>query len=123
MFGHEAGDRLLSNVAERLSACVREEDTVARLGGDEFTVILTGVKQREDAELVAKSIIDAFSKPFPITPMPVHVSASIGISFYPTDASSPLDLLQAADQAMYQAKSAGNNQVCFTPQLKTAKSH
>lgn len=111
--GHEAGDLLLCDVAERLTDCVREDDTVARLGGDEFTVILTGVKHRKDAELVAHTIIDTLAKPFLTSQEPVRIFVSIGISFYPRDATSPLALLEAADQAMYRAKRSGTNQVRF----------
>jgi diguanylate cyclase (GGDEF)-like protein/PAS domain S-box-containing protein len=111
--GHEAGDRLLSDVAERLTDCVREDDTVARLGGDEFTVILTGAKQRKDVELVARTIIDALAMPFHIAQQPVKITVSIGIAFYPQDASSPVALLEAADQAMYKAKKSGSNRMCY----------
>lgn len=111
--GHEVGDRLLSDVAERLAACVREDDTVARFGGDEFTVILVGAKQREDVEQVARNIIVALSKPFHVAQQPVQISVSIGITFYPQDASSPVSLLEAADRAMYKAKKSGSNQICF----------
>lgn len=111
--GHEAGDRLLSDVAERLTACVREGDTVARLGGDEFTVFLTAAKQREDVERVAQTIIDALAMPFRIAQQPVQISVSIGIALYPQDASSPVALLEAADQAMYKAKKSDSNRMCF----------
>jgi len=111
--GHEAGDRLLSDAAERLTDCVREDDTVARLGGDEFTVILTGAKQRKDVELVAQTIIDALAMPFHIAQQPVQISVSIGIAFYPQDASSPVALLEAADQAMYKAKKSGSSRMCY----------
>ncbi|MCA1804111.1 MAG: GGDEF domain-containing protein, partial [Xanthomonadaceae bacterium] len=111
--GHEAGDCLLSDVAKRLTDCVRAEDTVARLGGDEFAVILTGAKQRKDVELVAQTIIDALAMPFHIAQQPVQISVSIGISFYPKDASSPFALLEAADKAMYKAKKSGSNRMCF----------
>ncbi|MCA1747327.1 MAG: GGDEF domain-containing protein, partial [Bacteroidales bacterium] len=111
--GHEAGDRLLSVVAERLTDCVRADDTVARLGGDEFTVILIGVKQRKDVELVAQTIIDALRMPFYIAQQAVRISVSIGITLYPQDASSPAALLQAADQAMYKAKKSGSSRMCF----------
>jgi len=110
-FGHEAGDRLLADVAARLNDCVREVDTVARMGGDEFTVILAGVKQRKDVELVAQTIIDALAMPFPSAQQTVQISVSIGISFYPQDASSPAALLEAADKAMYKAKDAGSNRM------------
>lgn len=112
-YGHEAGDGLLCEVAKRLAECVRNEDTVARQGGDEFTVILAGAKQREDIERVAQTIIDALASPFQIAHHSVRISVSIGISFYPQDAFSPFALLKAADQAMYEAKKAGSNRMCF----------
>ncbi|MFN2315960.1 MAG: diguanylate cyclase domain-containing protein [Gemmatimonadales bacterium] len=111
--GHEAGDHLLAEVATRLTACVRKDDTVARMGGDEFTVILTGAKQRSDAELVAQSILDALAKPFLIAATNVQISASIGIAFYPQDAATPFTLLETADRAMYTAKHAGSGRMAF----------
>lgn len=111
--GHEAGDHLLSDVAERLTKCVREDDTVARLGGDEFTVILTGAPQRKDVERVAQMIIDALAMPFNFAQQPVQISVSIGITHYPDDAPSPVALIQAADQAMYKAKKSGANRMYF----------
>ncbi|MFO7603048.1 MAG: diguanylate cyclase [Gammaproteobacteria bacterium] len=111
--GHEAGDRLLTDVAKRLTDCVREEDTVARLGGDEFTVIITGAKHRSEVELVAQAIIDALARPFHIAQPPIQISVSIGITLYPQDAATPVALLEAADQAMYKAKNSGANRVCF----------
>lgn len=116
--GHEAGDRLLTDVAERLTNCVREDDTVARLGGDEFTVILSGARQREHVELVARSIIDALAMPFQIAEKPVRISVSIGATFFPQDAASPEDLLNAADQAMYKAKKSGSNRLRFYEPVK-----
>ncbi|WP_018167962.1 GGDEF domain-containing protein [Thioalkalivibrio sp. ALMg9] len=107
-FGHEAGDRLLSEVAERLTHCIREEDTVSRLGGDEFTVLVTGVKQLKDVERVARTITRELARAIDIGQTSVHISASIGISFYPKDATSPVSLLEAADKAMYQAKKSGS---------------
>ncbi|RCV86858.1 diguanylate cyclase [Billgrantia montanilacus] len=112
-FGHEVGDRLLSEVADRITGCVREADTVARLGGDEFTVILTGAGQRKGAGIVAQTINNALSRPFKIDQQHVQISVSIGITFYPQDASTPVELLEAADRAMYKAKKSGTNRVCF----------
>ncbi|MFO7550394.1 MAG: diguanylate cyclase [Haliea sp.] len=111
--GHEAGDSLLCDVAERLTDCVREEDTVARLGGDEFTVILAGAKQRKDVNLVVETIINALAMPFRIARRPVQISVSIGVSCYPRDGTTPSDLLHAADRAMYRAKSSGANYMHF----------
>ncbi|PZV00681.1 MAG: sensor domain-containing diguanylate cyclase [Leptolyngbya sp.] len=113
LLGHEVGDHLLSEVAKRLTGCVRESDTVARLGGDEFTVILTGAEHRQDVELVAQKILDALAISFPIAQQLVQITVSIGITFYPQDASSPFALLEAADQAMYKAKTFGSNHMCF----------
>ena len=111
--GHEAGDRVLCDVAERLADCVREDDTIARLGGDEFTVILTAAKHRKDVERIAQTIIGAIAKPFQTDHHPVRISVSIGISFYPADAIDPLALLQAADKAMYAAKESEGNRIFF----------
>ncbi|MCH8531087.1 MAG: diguanylate cyclase [Saccharospirillum sp.] len=111
--GHEVGDRLLAEVACRLIECVREDDTVARLGGDEFTVILTGAKQREDVQYVAQTIIDELAVPFLIDQQPVQISVSVGISFYPRDALTPVALLECADRAMYIAKKSGSNRMSF----------
>ncbi len=111
--GHEAGDRLLSEVAKRLTGCVRADDTVARLGGDEFTLILIGTKQSKDVELVARTIIDTLALPFHIAQQSVRISVSIGITLYPEDASSPVALLDAADRAMYKAKKSGPNRMSF----------
>lgn len=103
-FGHEAGDRLLSDMSERLVRCVREEDTVARLGGDEFTMLITGARQRKDIERLSRNIKDAVEMPFEVAQRSVHVSVSIGVSFFPQDATAPAALLEAADRAMYKTK-------------------
>lgn len=107
-FGHEAGDSLLSEVAKRLTECVREEDTIARLGGDEFTVLLTDAAERKEVEHAAKRIIDALTIPFHIQQESVRIAVSIGIAFYPQDALSPPTVLRSADQAMYKAKNSGS---------------
>lgn len=112
-FGHEVGDRLLSDVADRITDCVREADTVARLGGDEFTVILTGTGQRNSAGTVAQTIINALSKPFHIDKHLAQISVSIGVTFYPQDASTPAALLETADRAMYKAKKSGPSRAYF----------
>lgn len=111
-YGHEAGDRLLRAVADRINDCVREEDTVARIGGDEFTVILTGIERHEDAEVVAQSIIDALAISFEIEQWSFHMSASVGIALYNENASSPEELVKAADQAMYEAKKSNPKVSC-----------
>ncbi|WP_231369388.1 diguanylate cyclase domain-containing protein [Thioalkalivibrio sp. AKL19] len=112
-FGHEAGDRLLSEVAVRITSCLRKEDIVSRLGGDEFTVIVTGAAQCNDVERIAQTIIQTLEAPFRIGPDPVRISVSIGVSFYPADASFPSALLEAADEAMYMAKKSDTHWACF----------
>ena len=112
---------LLVEAARRISACTRESDTVARLGGDEFTVILSRVKDAKDVELVAQKIIERLGEPFQLGESVVYVSASIGITMYPQDATEVEELLKSADQAMYVAKRQGRNRFShFTQSLQTA---
>lgn len=119
--GHLVGDLLLVEAARRISACTRESDTVARLGGDEFTVILSRVKDAKDVELVAQKIIERLGEPFQLGESVVYVSASIGITMYPQDATEVEELLKSADQAMYVAKRQGRNRFShFTQSLQTA---
>jgi len=104
--GHAAGDQLLIAVAERITACLRPEDHAARLGGDEFAVLLEGVADIEDAQLVASRITDALRLPLSLAGQDVRVGASIGIA--PADEGSTSDeLLRNADLAMYMAKAQG----------------
>lgn len=109
--GHDQGDSLLTEVAKRLSHCVREEDTVARQGGDEFSIILGQLKEVSIVEGIATAILNELKKPFSLNAELVYISGSIGITFYPQDARCVDDLLKAADQAMYAAKDQGRN--CF----------
>lgn len=107
--GHHAGDLLLIKVAERLSRCVRESDTVSRLGGDEFTIILNETHKHKNIEGVAQKIIEAISAPFDIESNEVCIGISIGIARYAEEACTEDELLNCADQGMYEAKSAGKN--------------
>ncbi|NTV10623.1 MAG: diguanylate cyclase, partial [Zoogloea sp.] len=111
--GHKAGDQLLIEAARRITACVRDSDTVARLGGDEFTVVLPSLRETVRAEQIAQEIIAAMAAPFVLGRETAYVSASIGITLYPTDASDPDSLEKAADQAMYAAKTEGRNRFSF----------
>jgi diguanylate cyclase (GGDEF)-like protein len=90
---------------------VRESDTVARVGGDEFTVILPSVRNREEAEIVARKVIATLAAPFQLgsQKQSVDIGTSIGIALYPTDAGDRGALVKAADAAMYSAKHAGNS--------------
>lgn len=112
-FGHLVGDRLLQAVAERLTGCVREQDTVARLAGDEFVVILEGLAEPLDAALVARKVLDALGTPVPVGNADVAVGASIGIALYPADARDPASLVSRADEAMYAAKQLGRGTYAF----------
>ena len=116
--GHALGDELLKQSAQRITACVREEDTVARLGGDEFTVILPDIKISKDAESVARKILTAFSRPFVLDGNEAFVSTSVGITLCPDDGRDADLLMRNADAAMYQAKEQGRNTFrFFTPKL------
>ncbi len=125
-WGHAVGDELLRVVGRRLTKCIRQCDilsrdvfsgaaeaphgnTVARLGGDEFVALLPELRRGEDAAIVARRINDALSEPFTFHQTEVFVSASIGISTYPTDGENTDVLLKKADGAMYQAKAEGRN--------------
>ena len=117
--GHDMGDRLLKDAAQRLVACVREADTVARLGGDEFTVIVGGLNDCSGIERVALDILGRLAEPFLLGGELAYVSGSIGITFYPRDGSDVETLLKNADQAMYEAKREGRNRYSyFTPALQ-----
>lgn len=113
--GHAQGDVLLVEAARRISSCVREADTVARLGGDEFTVILPELGTPSQTTRIAASIVEKLVQPFYIVDEKTehYISASIGIGFYPQDATKLADLLKCADKAMYAAKAAGRNRYIY----------
>ncbi len=111
--GHDTGDALLKAMAARLQGCVRAGDSVARLGGDEFAVLLEDVAQAEDISSIASKILGAFMLPFAIQGHELFITASIGISMYPTDGTTPATLLKNADAAMYRAKDLGKNNYQF----------
>lgn len=123
--GHPAGDQVLKEVALRLRASIREQDLVARIGGDEFTVIMPGFKDAKDAsdEAVEESerILHQLMQPFVIRDRELYLSASIGISLYPSDARNGTDLLRNADTAMYHAKAMGKNNFQFFAQEMNSK--
>ncbi len=116
--GHDAGDDLLLQVADRMKNCVRRVDTVARLGGDEFTIIMQDVDEEKHTRLVAEKVIEALSEPFRLKDKEANIGASIGISIGPSDAENTTTLLCNADLAMYAAKKAGRNTYkFFTPDM------
>jgi len=107
--GHQMGDQLLIEAARRTQHCVRDSDTVARLGGDEFTVILPELKDFSDIERISRNILDTLAHQFQLGDEHVYISASIGITVFPEDASDIDDLIKNADQALYAAKREGRN--------------
>jgi diguanylate cyclase (GGDEF)-like protein/PAS domain S-box-containing protein len=111
--GHHIGDALLQQMAGRVVACVREQDTVARSGGDEFVVVATRLRHVEDAAAVALHILKALSEPYVVDGHQLAASCSIGISLYPADGTDIDRLLKHADTAMYHAKAAGGNAYRF----------
>jgi diguanylate cyclase (GGDEF)-like protein/PAS domain S-box-containing protein len=111
--GHDTGDYILKDVARRLTSCVREVDTVSREGGDEFVVVLPDLDRPENARVVADKILRELARPVEISGQEIHITTSIGISHYPSDATDVGRLLKHADTAMYQAKDAGRNTVRF----------
>ncbi len=107
--GHEAGDRLLEEVAARISDVTRNYDLLARFGGDEFVMIMSNVENRSDVIYVAEKIISSFKPAFIINDASLQVTTSIGISIFPEDGNDPSELLKNADLAMYRAKAEGRN--------------
>jgi diguanylate cyclase (GGDEF)-like protein len=123
--GHGHGDLLLQHVARRLANCIRAADSVSRgsdvsdgrvvsrLGGDEFTILLADIRSHEEAAIVCRRILGALRKPMDLEGREFHVSASIGVALFPSDASGLDGLMRSADRAMYQAKARGGNNYQF----------
>jgi|GEM_PF-3419528 diguanylate cyclase (GGDEF)-like protein len=109
--GHEYGDQLLKEAAQRILGCQRETDTVARIGGDEFVVLLPQVESAEDAQRVAEKIRLTLQAPFELAGKLWYISSSIGIALYPEHGADESTLFKNADAAMYMAKNAGRNTV------------
>ena len=111
--GHDAGDELLKQMAERLRQCVRREDTIARLGGDEFAVLLNRVNGIEGCDRVARSLLQALTEPVRIQGGELIITSSLGITLTPDDGCDYETLLKNADMAMYRAKKEGRNTIQF----------
>ncbi|MCH8213974.1 MAG: PAS domain S-box protein [Proteobacteria bacterium] len=111
--GHEAGDRVLKEVAGRLRACVRETDTVARFGGDEFLLVLTAMTDKAAVATVVAKVLESLSRSFAVDGRVTPLGASIGIALYPGDGETPEELFRRADRAMYAAKAEGKNNYRF----------
>ncbi|MGZ9033306.1 MAG: GGDEF/EAL domain-containing response regulator, partial [Rhodospirillales bacterium] len=119
--GHACGDEVLKRAAERLTGCVRGEDTVARIGGDEFTVVLPNISSAAHAEPVVQKILQVFSQPFTVLEHDVFVSASIGVTVFPDDGADPELLVKNADVAMYRSKERGRSTFEFFTEALNAQ--
>ncbi|PCH65656.1 MAG: hypothetical protein COC04_01400 [Gammaproteobacteria bacterium] len=108
-YGHEIGDQLLVEVAQRIKANIREEDTASRLGGDEFVLLLNEIQSTQHGEELVDRVHKAISAPYKINDITITISASSGITLFPLDDADADTLLRHADQSMYQAKLAGRN--------------
>jgi len=124
--GHDMGDILLQQVAERLRSCVREGDTISRFGGDEFVVLLEGLSTRrieaaEQAENIANKILSSVNKPYQLASHHYTSSTSIGVTLFDAQQPKVEELLKQADIAMYQAKNDGRNALrFFDPQMQAS---
>jgi diguanylate cyclase (GGDEF)-like protein len=116
--GHDVGDAVLCNVAQRLRRSVRTTDGVARLGGDEFGVLLQGLQSADDAQALAAGLVQRFTRPFAVAGRDHHLGCSVGVAVFPQDATEPDRLLAYAGTALLQAKRNGRNGHCsFSAQM------
>jgi diguanylate cyclase (GGDEF)-like protein/PAS domain S-box-containing protein len=111
--GHEAGDELLKEVAERLKSTLRKADAVARIGGDEFSILLAGIESQEDITEIVRKILVSLRDTCVIAGREFHITTSIGISIYPDDSDNINTLFRYADIALYRAKDLGRNTFAF----------
>ncbi|HVB89119.1 MAG TPA: EAL domain-containing protein [Beijerinckiaceae bacterium] len=112
-FGHEAGDKLIVAVGQRITAALRGGDKVARFGGDEFAVMLTEVQSPRDAEMVCRRLFSAMQEPFDLGEREAFAGMSIGIALHPQDAADRDELMRRADLALYRAKNEGRGRFAF----------
>jgi diguanylate cyclase (GGDEF)-like protein/PAS domain S-box-containing protein len=115
-YGHEVGDQVLLEAAERIKACCkRDVDTICRQGGDEFCIIFTDCEGKEQLTAIAEKLLEQFARPFLFDEMHLNVTTSIGISIFPAGGSRMKELEIASDRAMYEAKRSGRNTYRFSP--------
>jgi len=112
-YGHDVGDELLVEVANRLSNCVRQSDTIVRFGGDEFVLLLTGLHNKNEAAFIGDKVLKYVQQPFKLSVIKANIGCSIGIAMYPDDGLTDTDLLKEADTLMYKVKAAGKNHYVF----------
>ncbi len=108
-YGHEVGDQLLIEVADRLRASVRDEDTISRFGGDEFAILFRDIQSQSECEFILQRIHESLAQPYNVNDLRLEISASSGVTFYPLENADLDTLLRHADQTMYQAKLSGRN--------------
>lgn len=120
-YGHDFGDRVLLHSMQMLKQCVRDDDLIYRHGGDEFLLVLENLKQLEDADIIAQKVLAKFLSPVEFEGQKILIQFSIGISLYPQDGDNAQELLKNADIAMYQAKAAGKNSICYFERHLAAK--
>jgi diguanylate cyclase (GGDEF)-like protein len=109
-YGHDAGDRVLSELARRLHRSMREGDTLGRLGGDEFVLLIESYEDERQLLEVARKVVETVAQPFHMSDVAHVVTASVGIAAYPGDGRTAQEIINRADRAMYAAKEAGKNQ-------------
>jgi diguanylate cyclase (GGDEF)-like protein len=119
--GHEAGDKVLSIVTERLRETIRNDEALARFGGDEFTVLIEGFTHTDEVSATAERILRTLSEPITVDHNELYVGCSIGISLFPDNGDTPPDLLKYADAAMYAAKNEGRNSLRYYSSEMTAR--
>ncbi|MBU0753349.1 MAG: diguanylate cyclase [Gammaproteobacteria bacterium] len=119
--GHEVGDLLLAQVAQRLRNAIRADDTAARLGGDEFVLLLSDLNTVEECEIALLRLIEDLAAPILVAGLSLRISASIGVAIYPFDDAEPDMLLRLADHAMYRAKENGRGRFHFFDAAEMAK--
>jgi len=118
--GHTTGDLLLKAIAERLTNIIRGVDTISHQGGDEFSILISGINHVQDVAKIAQKILDALSEKIRLDEHEIFITASMGISLYPSDGDSAETLVKNADIAMYAAKEQGrNNYQFYTPAMNT----
>ena len=114
VYGHETGDVMLKELADRMKRTMREGDTISRLGGDEFVAILLNVSDETESQSILLRLLKVCALPVVIEQQPLQVSASIGVTFYPQrEEVSAERILNQADSAMYLAKQAGGGRYCI----------
>lgn len=112
-YGHSMGDELLIIVSQNIGALIRQNETIARLGGDEFLVLLSDLQTPKECEPIVQRFLNALNMPIVIHGISLHISASIGVSFYPDETEDVEKLIKKADKAMYHAKQLGKNRYVF----------